>query len=302
MKNIFLIISIACVAGATAQPVFQNANERPGEAYTAAVKTGTFSAGPGNAGINQVWDFRTMVFGATGTFVVLNTNNNLYKNNYPSANYVYIIDSGYNYFIVSGSKLEQVTRNISSPGGITDYSQNPKTVMEFPFSWHVQFTDTYLGYGDSTRSVTVRYDGYGTLKMPNGDYHNVARVSETYATGVDYVWYSEDPFLPILRYNHNGGLFTQIAISPSTVNQLSTGTRGLSIYPNPATSTATINTNLKNNSYGQLRLYDITGRLILEDIITTRSATINISSLPPGMYICKMSVDGYSTTGKLVKQ
>jgi len=286
----------------SAQPVFQDANDRPGEAYTAAVKTGTFSAGPGTPGINQVWDFRAMAIGATGSFVVLNTLNNLYMNNYPNANYVYIIDSAYNYYIVSGTKMEQVTRNISSPGGITDFSQNPKTIMEFPFSWHAQFSDTYMGYGDTARTVTVRYDGYGTLRMPNGDYYNVARMSETYATGVDYVWYSEDPFLPVLRYNHNGGLFTHIAISPSTVNQINTRTSGLSIYPNPATTTAAININLRNSSYGQLRLYDITGRLMLEDIITTQNASLNISPLPPGIYICKVLIDGNTITGKLVKQ
>jgi hypothetical protein len=302
MKNILFIISILSAVGATAQPVFQNANEKPGKSFTAAVTTGTFSGGPGNAGVNQVWDFRAMAIGATGSFVVLDALYNIYMNNYPNANYVYIIDSAYNYFIVSGTKMEQVTRNISSPGGITDYSQNPKTIMEFPFSWHAQFSDTYMGYGDTARTVTVRYDGYGTLRMPNGDYHNIARVSETYATGVDYVWYSEDPFLPVLRYNHNGGLFTHIAISPSMVNQINTRTTGISIYPNPATSTATININLQNESYGQLRLYDITGRLMLEDIITARSATINISSLPPGIYICKISIDGNSTTGKLIKQ
>lgn len=302
MKKTSLIICILAAVDLTAQPVFQNANDRPGEAYTAAVKTGTFSGGPGNAGTNQVWDFSTMAFGATGTFVVLNTNNNLYMNNYPTANYVYIIDSAYNYFIVSGTKMEQVTRNISAPGGATDYSQNPKTVMEFPFSWHVQFTDTYLGHGDTTRSVTVRYDGYGTLKMPNGDYHNVARVSETYSTGVDYIWYTEDPFLPVLRYSHNGGLFTQIAISPSIINQLKTNITGLSIYPNPVSSTATFNISLQENSSAQLRIYDITGRLMVEEVITKQAASIDMSPFPPGMYVCKVVQDGSTATGKFIKQ
>jgi len=302
MKKIYFLIFTLAGLNASAQPVFQNANERPGEAFTAAVKTGTFAAGPGNPGINQVWDFSTMVFGSTGTFIVLNTNNNLYMNNYPSANYVYIIDSGYNYFIVSGSKLEQVTRNIAAPGGPSDFSQNPKTVMEFPFSWQLQFTDTYLGYGDSTRSVTVRYDGFGTLKMPNGDYHNVARVSETHSSGVDYVWYTEDPFLPVLKYNHIGGLFTQIVTPPSSVSQLDNDQRGLSIYPNPVSSTATFDIALDNNSYAQLRIYDITGRLVLEEVATTQAATINMAAFPPGMYVCKVVLAGSTITGKFIKQ
>lgn len=302
MKKIFFIIFTLASVQAVAQPVFQNANERPGEAYTASVKTGTFAAGPGNPGINQVWDFSTMVFGSTSTFVVLNTNNNQYQNTYPTANYVYIIDSGYNYFVVSGTKMEQITRNISSPGGMTDYSQNPRTVMEFPFSWQVQFTDTYMGYGDSTRTVTVRYDGFGTLKMPNGDYNNVARVSETYATGVDYVWYTEDPFLPVLRYNHIGGLFTHIITPPSSVNPLNTNKAGLSIYPNPVSSTATFNIELGNNSYARLRIYDITGRLVVEKTVTRQDASVNISPFPPGMYVCKIVRDGSTITGKFVKQ
>lgn len=302
MKHIYFLIFTLMAVNATAQPVFQNANEKPGKSYTAAVVTGTFSGGPGNAGVNQVWDFRAMAIGATGTFVVLDALYNIYMNNYPNANYVYISDSAYNYFIVSGTKMEQVTRNISTPGGITDYSQNPKTVMEFPFSWHLQFTDTYMAYGDTARTVTVRYDAYGTLRMPNGDYHNVARVSETYSTGVDYVWYSEDPFLPVLRYSHMGGLFTQIVTPHSSVNQLNTNAAGLSIYPNPASSIATFLIPPGSSSYAQLRIYDITGRLMLEDVIPVQSPTVNISSFPPGMYLCKVVHGDNSTTGKLIKQ
>ena len=285
MKNILFIISILSAVGATAQPVFQNANEKPGKSFTAAVTTGTFSGGPGNAGVNQVWDFRAMAIGATGSFVVLDALYNIYMNNYPNANYVYIIDSAYNYFIVSGTKMEQVTRNISSPGGITDYSQNPKTIMEFPFSWHAQFSDTYMGYGDTARTVTVRYDGYGTLRMPNGDYHNIARVSETYATGVDYVWYSEDPFLPVLRYNHNGGLFTHIAISPSMVNQINTRTTGISIYPNPATSYITFDLQ-KNYEKGlTIVVFNFLGKKITERQSVNEKTQLSLTDYARGTYI-----------------
>lgn len=302
MKKIYLIICMIAAVGTTAQPVFQNADDRPGRAFTAPVRTGTINGGPGNGGANQVWDFSSMIFGSTGTFRVLNTNNNLYMNNYPNANYVYIIDSTYNYFIVDGNKMEQVTLNISSPGGATDYSQNPKTVMEFPFSWQVQFTDTYLGYGDTTKSVNVQYDGYGTLKMPNGDYHNVARVSETYSTGVDYIWYTENPLLPVLKYSHNGDLYTQIIISPSAINQLQDISTGLAVYPNPVSSTATFDIDLNNSSFAHLRIYDITGRLMTEKIITEQSKSVDMSRFPPGMYACKVVQDGSTATGKLIKQ
>lgn len=301
MKNIYLFIPILAAINTTAQPVFNNALDRPGQAFTATVKTGTFASGPGNPGINQVWDFRTMVFGATGEFVVLDVNDNLYKNNYPTANYVYIIDSGYNYFIVSPAKLERVTWNIAAPGNNTDYSQNPKTVMEFPFSYQLQFSDTYRGYGDTTKTVTVLYDGFGTLRMPNGDYTNVARISETYATGVDYVWYTEDPLLPVLRYNHTGGLFTQIVIPPSSVNNVSSE-KGFSIYPNPVSSVATFAISLTGSSYAQLRIYDITGRLVAEERLTQSQNSVNMASLPPGIYVCKLVQGSSVATGKFVRQ
>jgi hypothetical protein len=74
----------------------------------------------------------------------------------------------------------------------------------------------------------------------------------------------------------------------------------INIYPNPTTSTFTIS--LPNQSSllnSQLKIYDVTGRVVHEQIITQKSEIIN-QHLAPGVYFVKVEEGEKNFTQKLI--
>jgi hypothetical protein len=98
------------------------------------------------------------------------------------------------------------------------------------------------------------------------------------------------------------------AIVPLTVNVQEINTSivspnnnaGLSIYPNPASSFI----NIKNNDGGEFNidLYDMSGRLLLEEKSKQANTIIDISKLASGIYSIYMTKDGQKSNTKLVIQ
>ena len=72
------------------------------------------------------------------------------------------------------------------------------------------------------------------------------------------------------------------------------------IFPNPITSTLTIQTN--NNEPSEIILYDLSSRRLLQQTFTT-TTTLNTEALAKGMYIYKVrNKKGISKTGKVIKE
>lgn len=71
------------------------------------------------------------------------------------------------------------------------------------------------------------------------------------------------------------------------------------IYPNPATSTITIDLSSVDNS--SVDVYDFDGRKILTQKLSNSSNTINIDNLSSGMYLFKVTSDQGTATSKVVK-
>ncbi|MEQ9658866.1 T9SS type A sorting domain-containing protein, partial [Fulvivirga sp.] len=73
------------------------------------------------------------------------------------------------------------------------------------------------------------------------------------------------------------------------------------IYPNPAESHITLN-NIGQERYNQLLIYDAMGTLIIQkNNLKEDNLTINISSIPEGMYILILKKDEHSVTRKFIK-
>jgi hypothetical protein len=71
------------------------------------------------------------------------------------------------------------------------------------------------------------------------------------------------------------------------------------IYPNPATSTITIDLSSVDNP--SVDVYDIDGRKILTQKLSNSSNTINIDNLSSGLYLFKVTSDQGTATSKVVK-
>lgn len=80
-------------------------------------------------------------------------------------------------------------------------------------------------------------------------------------------------------------------------------TADISVYPNPFSNQVTISYKNKADLTGKtVKIYDVTGKLILAQTLTAQKTTITFNNLPNGIYFLK--IDGATNRGifKLVKQ
>jgi hypothetical protein len=72
----------------------------------------------------------------------------------------------------------------------------------------------------------------------------------------------------------------------------------LSLYPNPATDIVNINTSI---SIDNVRLYDLTGRIVMEANPKKESFDLDVTDLSKGVYLVKLSAGNKEATTKLIK-
>jgi len=83
--------------------------------------------------------------------------------------------------------------------------------------------------------------------------------------------------------------------SPKT--QEMTSIEGLSLYPNPVTN-GKVFISTKNDLEKEIIVFDILGKKVLQAHIASRE--LNVSELPPGVYIIKINEQNASATRKLI--
>jgi hypothetical protein len=76
---------------------------------------------------------------------------------------------------------------------------------------------------------------------------------------------------------------------------------GISVYPNPAKDYVTVE--LPENTAGTLALFDLNGKIVINQPVRGNVATINTTSLSAGVYMLRLVQDGVAGIGvKLVKE
>jgi len=116
-----------------------------------------------------------------------------------------------------------------------------------------------------------------------------------------------DPLSPLTLYaggtfsSGTAGAYKQVAKYTSAVGiEEENFTSGIRIYPNPASDKITVSAELKTDN-AQLRIYDLTGRLLKEQaIINHQSLSIDCSSFSAGIYFVKMNDGNRVFTQKLI--
>lgn len=73
---------------------------------------------------------------------------------------------------------------------------------------------------------------------------------------------------------------------------------GVSIFPNPASNSLTINDNL-NSETSSVEIYDVTGRIVMSSELKTN--TIDVSKLNSGNYILKLKSENGTAVKKFIK-
>lgn len=96
-------------------------------------------------------------------------------------------------------------------------------------------------------------------------YENVVRIQENYGNGEnDYQWYSVDPLMVILIYDHNINFFYMFEATLTGIDERN-DPKSASVYPNP--STGMISVMLPEESYQSqetvlMEIFDLTGRMV----------------------------------------
>jgi hypothetical protein len=84
---------------------------------------------------------------------------------------------------------------------------------------------------------------------------------------------------------------------PATRNDELGRTGKVHIYPNPCSDILYF----KHSDFGEYELYNMHGNLIKQDFITANSFSINLSSLPSGVYLIKLQSETQHIIQKLIK-
>jgi len=84
-------------------------------------------------------------------------------------------------------------------------------------------------------------------------------------------------------------------IAPRNSNNV---TNSIRIYPNPFTHQFTLETKAAE---GQIRIVDMTGRILLEQTVEGETTTINTKGLKAGYYLVEVENNGVTETQKIIK-
>lgn len=140
-----------------------------------------------------------------------------------------------------------------------------------------------------------------SASIPGGTWtsSNMAAISIAPTTGVAT---GIDTGTANITYTTPAGCFHSVvmtAISCFTdVNEIEQANH-MSVHPNPVTNTVYITT---NKSSGTLFLRNITGAKVAEVDVRSRHSTLDVHSLPRGVYIAVWNHDGKSDTQKVIVQ
>ncbi len=98
--------------------------------------------------------------------------------------------------------------------------------------------------------------------------------------------------------NQEGVILDNLSVEGTLgLEDLSTGS--FQIYPNP--SNTIFNIDLRNNNEFEFKVYDITGKVIINKSKVNRSSyQLNMSSFSPGMYFINITANNQSATRKLL--
>jgi len=86
--------------------------------------------------------------------------------------------------------------------------------------------------------------------------------------------------------------------APTTMANTTFNTSNVNLYPNPASTTLTIDA---KNSIESIAIYNILGQEVITKTPMSNSTTMDVSNLESGLYFVNSTIDGKSSTTKFIK-
>lgn len=302
MKKNYLILLFASVS-AFAQPIINPSNITLGVASEVFIAE-TDGFDPGSAGPNKTWNFSGLTMVSVGTSATTDPAGKPGANTFPTANFCSADTSeppsSFVYFRHDAQKMELLGELYVGIGTV-NYNANPKTYLEFPYTYNKVITDTYkAALDDDATSFTTTYDAYGTLILPFGTYQNVIRQKIVENGQTDYIWFHVSPFFPIIQTALADGamgiLKTPSVLATAHFDQSSAFT----VSPNP--SSGIFNITLTNVREAQIDVYDLVGKLIVSQKSSDVSTAIDLQNCNAGIYLVKVTANDQTSVQKIIKK
>ncbi len=299
----------------------------------------------GSAGSGIVWDFTTLSTLPEQYIVTYESpNGKQFSSNYPFSN-LYETDSSEltNTFYEKNSDslvIHGTTNRVSE--AMWTYTEVEK-ILKFPFSFQESYTDTFYGqksHADFVHSgepafrngsVSVEYDGYGTLMLPGMSYNNAMRIkrTETYHDSVCIVcsidayriddvikttfeWYVDTISHPLLRIQYTDLLINSTTQDyDTTVVVYEDQAQTITSKPEPLSSQVSI---FYDNVQKELKLKEAT----INDIKSLKVVNLqglefypefrqgsewvyaNLQEITPGLYLVFIQLDSGQVVQKKI--
>lgn len=174
-------------------------------------------------------------------------------------------------------------------GGALWTSQSSGTAK---WLYSVYFTDANTGYTVGQNGTILKTTDGGTLwtTQTSGTLNGLCSVYFTDAKAGYAVGFSGT----ILKTNNGGGY-------PFAVDDLSTNSTHLKIYPNPCIDKIAIDASEKSIP-SNLSILNLKGQELLKQTVNKTSTQIDISTLQSGVYLVRLTNDRKVAVGKIIKQ
>ncbi|CAN5369779.1 hypothetical protein BH10BAC1_BH10BAC1_08410 [soil metagenome] len=154
-------------------------------------------------------------------------------------------------------------------------------------SGNVKWFNDYTG--NFTNDSAAQNSLYDVVQTSDGGFIAVGDVAPTDGTTQD-TWVIKVDSMGCLVPGCNGTL---------GVTSINIDDMEFSIYPNPANDIITIETNFKNCYFS---IYDLTGKLILEEKINQNKTQISLTDYSSGLYFIQLHGDNRMISKKFIKQ
>ncbi|MFT5078864.1 MAG: choice-of-anchor B domain-containing protein [Planctomycetota bacterium] len=202
------------------------------------------------------------------------------------------------YFLL-GDEIDEINYGFETRTIVFDFNDLDNPVLHFEYSGTTNATD-HNGYVLGNTFYLASYSaGLRTIDISDIENQNMTETAyfDVYPSnnnsGYNGAWnvypYFESGTILISTLSYSDSNFDagMLLIRPSVLAISDFETIEVSIFPNPANETVTINS--PNKDVNSLALFDITGKLLYSNPTVSASTTIDVSSFSKGVYVLRIN-------------
>jgi hypothetical protein len=288
---------------------------------------------PGPAGVNQTWDMTHLVESEEQSFEYVDPEDTPWGEDFSDATICGISwDNSFSYYEITPQGVSVIGYAGYLDEEEEDYFKMSFTEAEhmipFPFEYQDVHTDDFAGSfevmgftGSFTGDLDFEVDGYGTLILPNGTFHNVVRYrffrTQTNVVGgqpstqtkEQWGWMSPEFsfWLMIMEVTNDGFSDSHLvwyAKNPKPVNTANIETIEVNVFPNPHSISGNLQLDWNKQESAEVILSSMDGRTVYTSKMELHEGSNNISllnaNLSTGLYMLSIQTETTHGTTSLM--